>query len=85
MSCDVEVVTCRVQKAHRLLSNFDRLSKWQGPTLSLSGTSSPQVAGLSELGIPRDFVGLHTLCQDVPRIVAHGTDKTAEGASSTPH
>jgi hypothetical protein len=79
-------VTFRFQKAHRLrLVIFDRLSKWQGPTLRLSGPSSSQVAGLSELGIPRDFVGLHTPCQDVPRVVAHGTDKTAEGASSTPY
>ena len=68
-----------------VLSNLDKLSNWQGPTIRVLQTSSPQVTRLSQLGMPRDFVGLHTLYPDVPRTVAHGTDKTAEGACSTPH
>ena len=76
-----------ILRAHRLtLTNSDRLLSRQGLTLSTCQILlSPQVTGLSQLGIPRDFVGLHTLCQDVLHIVAHSTDKTAEGASSTPH
>lgn len=70
----------RDQKARTdRLSNFDKLLHCH----RLSDHSTPQLSGLSHLGIPRDFVGLHTECQNVTRTVAHGTDKTAEGASST--